>query len=132
MTPRSSIVDFIVDQLAEVGPIAAQRLFGGYGLSSHGRTFALICSERLFYKTTSAQPAHFPEATFVPPFPGAKLWVEVPADRWDDTEWLVPFTRATLAALPLEAPKRRAARSGGQCRTTSQGATPPSTTRKRG
>lgn len=118
MATDPGTLDFLLDQL---GPRRAafttRRMFGEYCVYRDGRPVAFVCDDVLFVKDTPAgREAIAAEAPveFGPPYPGAKLYLRLAPDRWDDGDWLVRVLEATAAALPApgaRAPKARA-RSG--------------------
>jgi DNA transformation protein len=99
MASRQSTVDFIVEQLAEAGVISAKRMFGEYGIYCNGKIVALICDDKLFVKPTSAGKAFI--ETFVEgfPYPGAKPYLLISDDHWDDSEWLTNLIKLTASEL---------------------------------
>ena len=112
MATDPATVEFLLDQL---GPRAAsfstRRMFGEYCLYREGRPVAFVCDDVLFVKDTPAGRAVIAETAppeFGPPYPGAKLYLRLAPDAWDDGEWLRRVLDATAAALPEAAPRKRA------------------------
>jgi DNA transformation protein len=73
MPSANSLPEFVchcLDVLAAVGPCRARRMFGGWGLSCEGLTFAIIADlgdgERLWLKTDATTAADFAEAECAP------------------------------------------------------------------
>ena len=50
MASDKSFVEFIIDQIENVGTITYKKMFGEYGIYSNGKIFALICDNKLFIK----------------------------------------------------------------------------------
>jgi DNA transformation protein and related proteins len=48
-TPRSGIVDHVIDSLAHIGPVECKRFFGGWSLHLHGRQFACVIRNELYF-----------------------------------------------------------------------------------
>lgn len=107
MPTQQRTVDFLLEQLAGAGPLAARKMFGEYAVYADAKVVALICDDQLYVKPTPAGRAllgaGWPEA---PPYGGAKPGLLIPGDRWDDRAWLAALVRATADALP--APKAKA------------------------
>ena len=107
--------DYVLEQLATAGKVAARRMFGGVGLYLDGLFFALIDDDALYFKTDDANRPRFEKAgsrQFCPfpdrPNPVMAYW-EVPAEVLEDAEQLRLWTREALAAA-LAARSKRSAR----------------------
>ncbi len=109
MASDRRIVDFIVDQIAAAGDVAAKPMFGEYGLYCDGRMVALVCDDRLFVKPTEGGRAVAGDVEEAAPYPGAKPCLSIDQDRWDDRDWLTDLIRVTAAELPLPKPRKRKA-----------------------
>lgn len=105
MATDGKTVDFIVDQIAEAGSVTARAMFGEYGLFCEGKMIGIIGADQLFMKPTAGGRAFADDAEEVPPFPQAKPYLLIDADRWDDRDWLTELARITAAELPLPKPK---------------------------
>jgi DNA transformation protein len=61
--PLPEFTSHCLDLLASVGPVVAKRMFGGWGISVDGITFAIIADlgngERLWLKTDDSSLPHF-------------------------------------------------------------------------
>jgi DNA transformation protein len=97
-------VDFILEQAAAAAP-SARRMFGEVAVYCEGRTVALVCDDRLYLKPTPAGREKLTSVVEAHPFPGAKPWLLVEGDLWDDGDALAALFRATAAALPPPASK---------------------------
>lgn len=107
--------DYVLEQLASAGKVAARRMFGGYGLYLDELFFALIDDDSLYFKTDDATRPRFEMAgsqQFCPfpdrPNPVMAYW-EVPAEVLEDAEQLRAWAREALAAA-LAARSKRSAR----------------------
>lgn len=105
MATDRKTVDYLVDQMAEAGVVTAKPMFGEYGVYCDGKMFAIVADEQLFIKPTAAGRALAPDAAEAPPYPGAKPYLLIDADRWDDRDGLRDLVRATAAELPAPKPK---------------------------
>lgn len=108
MATDRKTVDYLVDQMAAAGAVTARPMFGEYGVYCDGKMVAIIGDEQLFLKPTAGGRAAAGDAAEVPPYPGAKPYLLIAADRWEDREWLADLVRVTAAELP--APKSKPAK----------------------
>ncbi|MFN0115229.1 MAG: TfoX/Sxy family protein [Paracoccaceae bacterium] len=96
-------MDFILEQAAGAGPVAARKMFGEYGLYLDGKVVALICDGQLFLKPTPGARAAFPDAAEGPPYPGAKPHL-CGDELLDDPDRLAGVLRAIAADVPEPKP----------------------------
>jgi TfoX/Sxy family transcriptional regulator of competence genes len=99
-------VNYLVEQMADAGSVSARKMFGEYGVYCDGPMVALICNDQLFVKPSAAGRQHIGDVVEVPPYKGAKPCFLIPAEHWDDREWLSQLIRATASELPPPAQKR--------------------------
>jgi DNA transformation protein len=103
MSSNQSTVDFILEQAAAVGSVSARKMFGEYGLYCDGKFIGVVCDDQLYLKPTAASRTFIEETGEVveaPPYPGAKNYIRIDGDKWDDAEWLAEVTRITTRELP--------------------------------
>jgi TfoX/Sxy family transcriptional regulator of competence genes len=103
-----SIVGYLVEQMAGAGTVSARKMFGEYGVYCDGKMIALICNDQLFVKPSKAGRRHVGEVTEAPPYKGAKPCFLIPAERWDDREWLSRLVQVSAAELPSPAKTSKA------------------------
>ncbi|MEI7556544.1 TfoX/Sxy family protein [Candidatus Chlorohelix sp.] len=101
MASRQSTVDYIVEQIAEAGTVYAKKMFGEYGIFCDGKMVALVCDDQLFVKPTAVGKAYIGEFVEGSPYPGAKPYLLITGDKWDDRDWLVKLLQITTPELPL-------------------------------
>lgn len=106
MASKQGTVDYLLDQMAPAGALAAKRMFGEYGLYCDGRFFAVVCNDQLYLKPTAAGREWIGAVVEAPPYPGASNWLLIDGERWDDGAWLGRLAGLTAAALPPPAPKK--------------------------
>lgn len=111
MASKQSCVDFILGQIAEAGVVSARKMFGEYGIYCDGKTVALVCDDQLFVKPTIAGKDFIGTYREGFPFPGAKPWLLISGEKWDDSEWLVNLIKITASELPLPQKKLRKKKS---------------------
>jgi DNA transformation protein len=125
MASKQGTVDFLLDQMAPAGALAAKRMFGEYGLYCDGRFFAVVCDDQLYLKPTAAGREWIGAVVEAPPYPGASNWLLVDGERWDDGAWLSRLAGLTAAALPPPAPKKpKAPKASGAAKEGKAAATP--------
>jgi DNA transformation protein len=109
MSTQQSTVDFLMDQLSEVGSISNRKMFGEYALYCDMKVVALICDDQLFIKPTEAGRKFIKQVNEQPPYPGAKNYFLISDDHLDDREWLSELIQLTAKELPLPKPKKKRA-----------------------
>ncbi|NNE37840.1 MAG: TfoX/Sxy family protein [Gammaproteobacteria bacterium] len=62
----SDFTDFLAEVFADLGPIRARRMFGGYGIYIDGLMFALVADDTLYLKTDKASSIRFEEKGLTP------------------------------------------------------------------
>lgn len=105
MASQQSTVDFILEQIAGAGIISAKKMFGEYGIYCDGKIVALVCDDQLFVKPTVAGRKFVGACVEKPPYVGAKPYLFVSGEQWDDSEWLAKLIKISAAELPL--PKKK-------------------------
>ena len=108
MATNPNIVGYLVEQMAGAGTVSARKMFGEYGVYCDGKMIALICNDQLFVKPSKAGRQHVGEVTEAPPYKGAKPCFLIPAERWDDREWLSRLVQVSAAELPAPAKTSKA------------------------
>ena len=106
MASDQKFVDFVVDQIENVGLITSKKMFGEYGIFADGKIFALICDNKLFIKPTESGRAFIKDVIEAPPYPGAKTSFLI-EDKIEDKEWLSELTRITINELPESKRKKK-------------------------
>lgn len=107
MATEQSTIDFLLDQMAGAGNVRARKMFGEYGVYCDEKVVALVCDDHLFVKPSAADKQFRVFYEEAPAYPGAKNYLKVSADKWDDAEWLGDFIRQTVDVLLLPEPKKK-------------------------
>lgn len=107
MASERKTVDFILDQIAEAGTVSGKAMFGEYGLYCDGKMVAIVADDRLYIKPSAAGRAFAGGVEEAPPYPGARPYLLIDEERWDDREWLSELVRVSAEALPMPKPKAR-------------------------
>jgi TfoX/Sxy family transcriptional regulator of competence genes len=110
MATDQKFVDFVLDQIENVGEVTARKMFGEYTVYGYGKIFALVCDNKLFIKPTAGGKAFMKKVVEAPPYPGAKMCFLI-EDKIEDRTWLSNLIRITLEELPEPKPKKKKART---------------------
>jgi DNA transformation protein and related proteins len=112
--------DFVLDQLAAVPQLRPKAMFGGVGLYSAERFFAILAADELFFKVDDSNRGAY-EAVGSEPFrpvadrPVSMSYFRVPIEVLEDptelAEWARAAIRAANAPKPKRAPRRRQAKA---------------------
>lgn len=105
MASDLSFVEFIVEQIENLGEISYRKMFGEYAVYYKGKVVALICDNRLFIKPTAAGRSFIGNVVEAPAYPGAKMSFLI-EDRIEDREWLGQLIRITEKELPIPKTKK--------------------------
>ena len=102
---------YIVEQLAGVPALSTRRMFGGIGLYSGDRFFALIDDDVLFFKVDDANREDYVSRgmkAFVP-FPGQPSlgYFQVPADVIEEAEELTRWARRSVEVAQRAGMKKK-------------------------
>ena len=94
-------LDYVLEQMGELGPVTSRAMFGGQGLYLGEQFFAILYRDRLYFKTDDASRAEY-EARGSEPFrpnrrQTLKTYWEVPADVLEDPDLLVDWARDAVA-----------------------------------
>ncbi|MBM4400051.1 MAG: TfoX/Sxy family protein [Candidatus Cloacimonetes bacterium] len=106
MASKSETIDYLIGQIAGAGIVNARKMFGEFGVYCDEKMIALVCDDQLFIKPTAGGKAYLQEYEEGLPYPGAKPWILIPEDQWDDAIWLSELVRITAAELPPPKPKK--------------------------
>jgi DNA transformation protein and related proteins len=106
--------DFLIDLLADFGPVTIRRMFSGFGISADGTNFALSLRAGLYLRADEQTIPQF-EAEGSQPFQyhtrtktvTVNSYWQLPARLFDDSEELAAWARAALAAAQRAALRKR-------------------------
>src|SRR5271169_4765919 len=105
MASKQSTVDFILEQTSSAGKMSAKKMFGEYTVYCDGKVIALICDDQLFVKPTKAGRVFIGDCFEACPYPGAKPYLLISGEKWEDHEWLTTLFKISAKELPL--PKKK-------------------------
>lgn len=106
MASDQNFVDFVLEQIKNVGEITAKKMFGEYGVYADGKLFGLICDNKLFVKPTTSGREFIGNVVESPPYEGAKPSFLI-EDKIEDSEWISELVRISLKELPSPKPKKK-------------------------
>lgn len=111
MAVSSDYRNFVLEQLAPLGHIAARAMFGGVGVYANGLFFALIADDVLYLKGDETLKAQFEAAgsqAFAPFGPDKPMayWT-APAEALDDQDLLLEWSRKSLEVASRAAAGRK-------------------------
>lgn len=103
MASNLEFVQFVCDQLGE--QVSCRRMFGEYGLFAHGKYFACVCDNQLFFKATPGGRMLLGSAL-------GSCQLEPPyllVTQLEDRELLSRLLEATCRELPEPKPRKKRA-----------------------
>lgn len=102
MASTIDTLNFLLDQLHGLNGLSTRRMFGEYCVYLAEKPVALLCDDQLFVKPTAAGRALLQTPVEGTPYPGAKPYLLVTADLWEEGAWLQELLVTTAAALPRQ------------------------------
>lgn len=106
MASSQSTVDFIAEQMSAAGLITSRKMFGEYAIYLDGKVIGFVCDDALYIKPTDKGKKFYPEAEDAPPYPGAKMYMLIAEEKWEDRDFMVNLATITASALPAPKPKK--------------------------
>ncbi len=124
MASDREFADHVVGRLLPFGPVAARRMFGGFGVYLDDVMFGLIGWNTLYFKVDDANRGDFERAAMAPFTDEGKTrpvrlsYYQVPNDVFDDperlAEWAAGAVAAARRAKDARKPARRRRRPGNE------------------
>ena len=103
MAVTDAYLQYVLEQLAGLGPVTPRRMFGGVGLYHEERFFGLIAGDTLYFKANDSNRGDY-EARGMSrfrPYPDKPYWsmtyYEVPADTLEDADECMAWARKSVA-----------------------------------
>ena len=103
MATSKEYLAFILDQLSDVDGITHRQMMGEYIIYMSDKIVAYLCDDRLLVKSVPSAVQLMPNATYEPPYDGAKDMLLV--DNVDDRAFLKELFEAMYDELPK--PKKK-------------------------
>lgn len=107
MSCSKEYVNFILEQLSGLSEITCRSMMGEYIIYYRGKIAAYLCDDRLLVKPVEAAKALMPDASFEPPYEGAKDMLLV--EDVDDRKFLTKLFEEMYEELPAPKPKKKKA-----------------------
>lgn len=104
MASSKDYLNFILEQLSELGDITYRSMMGEYIIYYRGKIAAYICDDRFLVKPVPAAKSLMPNASMEPPYEGAKDMILV--NDIDNKEFLTKLFNAMYEELPMPKKKR--------------------------
>lgn len=117
ISPKQAFAHFIVEQMAAFAPVQARAMFGGFGISLDGLTFALIIDEQLYFKTDETSRGEFVARGLAPFSYEARGktrttgYYAAPAEVFDSPDEMATWARQAHACAVRRKPPRSRATS---------------------
>lgn len=107
MGSQQRTVDYLLDQLSQVGGVYARKMFGEYAIYCEDKVVALVCDDQLFVKKTKRGQEYLGKPLESPPYPGAKPCFLISGEQLEDSEWLSNLIKISASELPKQKPKSK-------------------------
>lgn len=105
MTANKELMEYVMEQLAELGDVRSIPMMGGYVFYYRERIFGGIYGSGFMVKMTEAGRKYMPDSDPEPPYDGAKPML--PVTILEDRETLQEMVRAMFDELPERKPKKK-------------------------
>ena len=105
MASSKEYLDFILDQLSDLGDISYRTMMEEFIIYYHGKIVGGIYDDRLLVKAVPSAIAYMPDASYELPYKGAKEMLLV--DEVDDKTFLTGLFNAMFDELPAPKPKKK-------------------------
>lgn len=105
MKNNKELVDYIMDQLADLGDIRHIPMMGGYIFYYRERIFGGIYGSGFLVKITEASKKYMPDSEPEPPYEGAKPML--PVTILEEREMLQAMVREMYSELPERKVKKK-------------------------
>ena len=105
MPSSKEYLNFILDQLSDLGDISYRTMMGEFIIYYRGKIVGGIYDDRLRVKAVPSAIAYMPDASYELPYKGAKEMLLV--DEVDDKTFLSGLFNAMFDELPTPKPKKK-------------------------
>ena len=105
MSTTKEYLSFILEQLSLIDGITHRQMMGEYIIYHHGRIAAYLCDSRLLVKPVPSAVGLMPNASYEPPYEGAKDMLLV--DNVDDRKFLKRLFEEMYDELPEPKKKKK-------------------------
>lgn len=105
MSDNKELVEYIMEQLEELGEVRNISMMGGYVFYYRERIFGGIYEGGFMVKDTEASKRHMPDSEPEPPYEGAKPML--PVTILEDKSKLQDMVREMFDELPKRKPRKK-------------------------
>jgi DNA transformation protein and related proteins len=105
MASDLTFVEYVRDQLNDLGKVSFRKMFGEYALYYEEKVVALVCDNQLFIKPTASGRSIIGSVVEAFPYPGAKLHFLI-REQLDNRQWLSNLIQVTASEVPAPKPKK--------------------------
>jgi DNA transformation protein len=113
MAVTDEYLQYVLEQLAGLGPVTPRRMFGGIGLFHGERIFGLIARDTLYFKVDDSNRRDYESRNMgrLRPFADkpdmSMTYYEVPADTLEDADACVEWARKSTSVSATPSPRRK-------------------------
>ena len=97
MASNLSIVQYLVVQISECGPITFKKMFGDYCIYIDSKVLGFVCDDIFYVKSTKIGEENYPEIEKGYPYEGASLY---PILDIENKDLLVSYINLIKSELP--------------------------------
>lgn len=105
MASHKELMEYIMEQLSDLGDVRNIPMMGGYIFYYRERIFGGIYGDGFMVKITETSKKYMPDSEPEPPYEGAKPML--PVTILENREKLQEMVREMFAELPARKPKKR-------------------------
>jgi DNA transformation protein and related proteins len=122
VTVSADYLQYVLDQLAQLGEVSARRMFGGVGLYHEEFFFGLIAEDTLYLRVDDSNREDYTAraAAAFRPYPDrpevSMSYFEAPAEVLEDARQLSEWARRSVAVAERAPPPRKKTRRPGKAR----------------
>jgi len=109
MASDLDFVEFVVDQIGNVGVVSFRKMFGEYAIYVDKKVVALICDNQFFVKPTEGGRTFIGQVVEAPPYPGAKNSFLI-GNQIEDSDWVGRLIQITAREIPEPKGKKNKAK----------------------
>jgi DNA transformation protein and related proteins len=110
MASDLTFVEYVRDQINDVGKVSFRKMFGEYAIYYEEKVVALVCDNQLFIKPTASGRSMIGSVVEASPYPGAKPHFLI-EEKLDDRQWMSSLVQLTANELPAAKPKKAKSRN---------------------
>ncbi len=99
MGTSKEMMDYILEQIEGAGDVSAKKMFGEYGLYRNGKIIGFVCDDELFIKPSDAIKSFLGEYKEKQPYPGAKQYVLISGEYFDDADFMSEIVKVAYNGL---------------------------------